>query len=225
MLVILFVAICLIYLIYKLLGKNFEIFVIEYTAYLSQAPEHRANLFESIIGGIFTGLTTFLALFITIIHENKKNKETWEKEREREVKRRLWEIQPVLNLSIHSISAARKGLDDNKKDVINIGEGDKYIYLKMSIENRGKGECRNIYLNKECFSISQLGIEVREFTLYLDGFKDETFTKNIKFYFTYQDSFGHHYIQNFILKGDFSLKDSSEIHVEMESPKLIDYVK
>lgn len=222
LLVVLLIGFFLFFLHFKLWGANFVTFITEYQIYLTHNPEHRADLFEKIMGGIFTGLTTFFALFITIIHENRKNREIWKKEREEEEKRRLWEIQPVLNLNVVSISAARRGTEYLRKDVINVGKGDKYIYLIISIKNRGNGECKNIYLNNKAFSISQLGNgEEKEFPLYLVGVEENQSSQKVKIEFAYQDVFGHYYIQKFSLEGDLALKDPSKIRVEMQSPKLV----
>ena len=47
-------------------------FLQNYRAYLSADTEHTIELFERIVGAVCSGSVTFGALYVTILHENRK---------------------------------------------------------------------------------------------------------------------------------------------------------
>lgn len=192
-------SIIILFIIYKYVPwSNIGIFICNYKSYLKEDVGNQISLFESIIGGICTGITTFGALFITILHENKKNRETWEKEKEKERELRLWSILPVLNLKTGSMSAVRNGRIKEETDMFQIGNGDKYVYVKMSISNTGNGNCRNLNLERGVCSVRQLskGEEI-SVNMYFYGLDDDEGKIDFEMIFNFQDDLGNAYLQLF----------------------------
>lgn len=178
--------------------SNIEIFISDYKTYLKSDIQNQISLFESIVGGFCAGLTTFGALLITILHENKKNRETWEKEREKEREQRLWDIIPVLNLEAASVSAIRNGKNYHEANMYQVGNSNKHLYVTMSMSNTGNGNCRNIDLEKGVCSVNQLSKdEEKIIKIFFNGL--ESNQKEIKFdmIFTFQDDLGTEYSQLF----------------------------
>lgn len=178
--------------------SDIKIFIFGYKNYLMADIKNQISLFESIVKGVCAGVTTFGALLITILHENKKNRETWEKEREKEREQRLWDIIPVLNLEAASVSAIRNGKDYHEANMYQVGNGNKHLYVTMSMRNTGKGNCRNIDLKKGTCSVNQLSKdEEKSIKIFFNGLEGNQ--KEIKFdmIFTFQDDLGTEYSQLF----------------------------
>lgn len=178
--------------------SNIEIFISDYKAYLKSDIENQISLFESIVGGFCAGLTTFGALLITILHENKKNRETWEKEKEKERELRLWTKMPVLSLTCTSVSSVRNGEIRQEANMLQVGNGNKHLYVTMSMSNTGNGNCRNIDLEKGTCSVNQLSKdEERIIKIFFNGLASNQ--KEVKFdiIFSFQDDLGTEYSQLF----------------------------
>ena len=134
----------------------FQEFWEEYNIYVSGNIERQAALFESIVQGICGGFVTFGALFITIIHENKKEQKVWKKERKKIREERLLTVRPFLNMKCQSVSSLRNGIINSDIDYILIGQTGYYRYAKIILSNHGFGQCKNIILEDRKCSIEQL---------------------------------------------------------------------
>lgn len=136
--------------------KVVQEFLQSYWLYLSKNIEHQAKLFESAIRGLCAGMVTFGALFITIKHENNKERKRWDMERKKEKEERLLSVRPFLNIECQNVSMLRSGKIENIEDCMVVGAGEYHRYVKIHISNQGFGKCNKIFFgNKRC-SINQL---------------------------------------------------------------------
>lgn len=191
-------------------------FVKEYSRYINSDIEHKAQLFESIISGISGAVVTFGALFITIQHENKKDRIFWEKEREKDREERCLAVRPFLNVEIKSISGIRTGKFDEEKDFVLVGQGNKYQHAKILLSNQGYGTCKRIMIDGRNCSITQLEKEQgEEIDIYFKGIEDNN--SQFELFFSYFDIFGHTYLQQF----DCCLQsDKKNLEMEIREPLL-----
>lgn len=180
------------------IGNYILLFLDEYVVYIDGDIEHKAKLFESIIGGMCSGAMTFGALLITILHEKKKDREFWKRERNKDKEERLLSVRPFLNIEIKSVSGIRNGRFDEDSDYIIVGQGTKYQYAHVSLANHGYGKCRKIMLDgREC-SVKQLDKEQEEeLDIYFKGIVDNDGDLNFEMFFVYDDIFGNKYLQKF----------------------------
>lgn len=196
---------------------NFRTFFEVYRTYLSSDVEHQVILFETILGGICAGTVTFLSLFITILHENKKDRLFWERERRKDKQERLLSVRPLLNLESKAVSVIRNGNETGAKDFVNIGKGQYHQYATIKMSNNGYGKCKRITLDGRACSISQLDIEeIKELNIYFFGLdNDGAAETNFQMVFGYQNIFGNSYLQIFecYLKG-------KELEIEIGEPLL-----
>lgn len=196
--------------------KDFSIFWGDYIKFINTDIEHQAKLFESIIGGICTSIVTFGALFITILHENKKDRIIWEREREKGKEDRLLMVRPFLDIEVKSLSSTRTEKIDKEKDYVIVGEGIPFRYAHIVLSNNGYGKCKGIELDGHKCSIHQLGIDdKRELDVYFIGIENDEVV--FPLIFCYNDIFGNSYLQQFVchLKSD-----SKELSIEIGEPLL-----
>lgn len=196
----------------------FQGFLWEYQTYLSKDIEHQAKLFESIISGISGGAVTFIALYITIKHENKKEEIRWQKERKKAKEERLLSVRPFLNIECTKLSISRGNRHEERIDSIKVGNGKYHRYAQVRISNHGYGKCNKICLGGNKCSIEQLDVdEEKNLTIYFLGFMAENITSNFDITFSYQDIFGNKYTQVFscVLKGE-----KQEIEIDIGEPLL-----
>lgn len=139
--------------------EKFSIFLADYIKYINMDMEHQAKLLESIVGGICAGAVTFGALFITILHENKKDRIFWEREREKEKENRLLAVRPFLDIEVKSVSSIRTEKSDKDKDYVTIGEGIQFQYAHIILSNNGYGKCKGIELDGHKCSVYQVDID------------------------------------------------------------------
>lgn len=188
----------------------------DYIKFINTDIEHKANFFESIIGGICAGVVTFGALFITILHENKKNRIFWEREREKEKEDRLLAVRPFLDIEVKTVSSIRAEKIIKDKDYVIIGNGIQFQYAHIVLSNNGYGKCKGIELDGHKCSVYQLDIEdKRELDIYFIGVEncEVTFLMN----FCYKDIFGNSYSQQFTCH----LKSKSkELNIEISEQLL-----
>lgn len=186
-------------LIGRLLSQiDFKAFFIDYGGYLNADIEHRASLFERIVGGICTGATTFIALLITILHENRKNQKTWEKEKKQEAERRLWSVKPILNLESRAVSTLRTSQINSGEIVISLGNKNQHVYVTLIIKNVGNGDCRDIKLMNSNCEINQIVKSgQKELKLFFSGLPNNPKKKAINLFFQYVDIYGTSYTQAF----------------------------
>lgn len=198
--------------------SDFQIFFTDYATYINGDIERQAKLFENVIGGLCTGGVTFGALFITILHENKKDRIFWERERQKDREERLLSVRPFLNIEVKSVSVVRTGKCDEEKDFVEIGQGTKYQYAHILLSNHGYGKCRKIMLDgREC-SISQLDKDQEEeLNIFFKGLEDEINDKNFEVIFVYDDIFGNSYLQQF---GCYLKSEAKELDIEIGEPLL-----
>lgn len=217
------VVLILLFMIGVLLYKtgilcSFQLFFGDYVTYVNNDIEHRAELFESIIGGLCAGVVTFGALFITILHENRKNRIFWERERQKEKEERLLAVRPFLNIEIKSVSAVRNENCDKEKDFIIIGAGEKYQYAHIVLSNHGYGKCKKVMLGGLECSINQLDVnEECELDVYFKGLKNSTSDTEFTMFVEYQDIFGNAYLQRFSCKLRSGIRN---LKIEIEEPLL-----
>lgn len=196
--------------------KKFSVFWVDYLKFINTDMEHQAELLENIIGGICAGAVTFGALFITILHENKKDRIFWEREREKEKEDRLLAVRPFLNIEVKSVSSTRTEKIDKDKDYVMIGEGIQFQYAHIVLSNNGYGKCNGIELDGHKCSVFQLDIEdKRELDIYFIGIGNDEVP--FPLIFCYKDIFGNWYLQQFTCH----LKSSSkELNIEIGEPLL-----
>lgn len=177
---------------------DLKAFFIDYGVYLNSDIEHQVSLFERIVGGICTGATTFIALLITIRHENHKNQETWEKEKKQEAERRLWSVKPILNLESRAVSNLRTSQIDSGEIVISLGNGNQHLYVTLIIKNVGNGECRDIKLMNSNYEINQIDkSDQKELKLFFSGLPNNLRKQAVNLVFQYVDIYGTSYTQAF----------------------------
>jgi len=196
--------------------RKFSVFLVDYIKFVNTDMEHQAKLLESIIGGICAGAVTFGALFITILHENKKDRIFWEREREKEKEDRLLAVRPFLNIEVTSVSSTRTEKIDKDKDYVMIGEGIQFQYAHIVLSNNGYGKCKGIELDGHKCSVYQLDIEgKRELDVYFIGIGNDEVP--FPLIFCYKDIFGNSYLQQFTCH----LKSGSkELNIEIGEPLL-----
>lgn len=191
-------------IIFSIVLFNLKGFLIDYNSYLAADIEHRAVLFEKVVAGVCTGLTTFVALFITIHHENYKNRKTWEKEKEQEHERRLWSVKPFLTLESSRVSTLRTAKIPPNALVINLGSGRLSVYVTLTITNIGNGECRKIKLLNSNLDIEQIAkSSSHQLQLYFTGLPDNPTNKDVRLSFQYVDIWGTKCTESFICYLDF----------------------
>lgn len=189
---------------------DLKTFFISYGGYLNADIEHKAALFEQIVGGICTGATTFIALFITIRHENRKNRESWEKEKRQESERRLWAVKPVLNLDVQAVSTLRTGQIDPYNFILTLGTEKYHVYVNLLIKNAGNGDCRSIKLMNSKYTIKEIPkSEQVETKLFFSGLSSISEEKSLDLSFQYMDVYGTVYTQTF--SSCLNLKDNTFI--------------
>lgn len=196
--------------------KESFVFLGDYIDYINSDIDHQAKLFESIIGGICAGGVTFGALFISILHENKKNRMFWERERRKEREDRLLSIRPFLYIDVKTVSSARTGTIDRKEDVVIVGERNSYRYANIVLSNNGYGKCKDIELDGHKCSVGQLDVDdKKELQIFFQGMQDSE--NEFEIIFFYKDIFGNAYSQNFICK---PMSGSKKINIEIGEPLL-----
>lgn len=209
--ILIFALVLFIFLYKKFFLNKTIIFLKDYIDYINLDIAHRAKLFEGIISGICAGSVTFVALFISISHENKKNKMFWERERKKEREDRLLSIRPFLNIGVRNVSSARTGLISDIQDVVIVGEANNYQYASVFLSNDGYGKCIDIQLDGHKCSVSQLDVgDKQELKIYFQGIQDEE--SEFQIYFGYKDIFGNAYLQCFTCK---ILSGSKELITEI----------
>ena len=196
--------------------NEFSVFLDDYINFINTDIEHQAKLFESVIGGICAGAVTFGALFITILHENKKDRIFWERERKKEKEDRLLTVRPFLNIDVKSVSSIRTEKIEKEKDYVMVGEGIQFQYAHIVLSNNGYGRCKGIEIDGHKCSIYQLDIEDKqELDIYFIGIKNNEV--EFPLIFCYKDIFGNLYLQQFACR----LKsDSKELNIEIGEPLL-----
>lgn len=198
--------------------RDIQNFFTNYVTYINGDIERQAKLFENIIGGLCAGGVTFGALFITILHENKKDRIFWERERQKDREERLLSVRPFLNIEVKSVSVVRMGKCDEEKDFVKIGHGMKFQYAHILLANHGYGKCRKIMLDGHECSISQLDKDQEEaLNIFFIGLEDETNEKNFDVIFVYDDIFGNSYLQQF---GCYLKSEAKELEIEIGEPLL-----
>lgn len=198
--------------------SSIQIFFDEYIDYVNGDIEHQAKLLESIIGGLCAGSVTFGALFITILHENKKDRIFWERERQKAREERLLAVRPFLNIEIKSISVPRLGKCDEERDFVEVDQGRRYQYAHVVLSNHGYGKCRNIMIDGHKCSINQLDKDQeKELDIFFKGLEDNIDSKNFEMIFIYDDIFGNSYLQQFEC---YLKSESKELEVEIGEPLL-----
>lgn len=196
----------------------FQEFLCKYQTYLSKDIEHQAKIFESVISGICSGAVTFIALYITIKHENKKEEIRWQKERKKAKEERLLSVRPFLNIECTRLSIIRGNRHEENIDSIKVGDGKYHRYAQICISNHGYGKCRKICFEGNKCSVEQLDVdEEKNLTIYFLGFMAENITSNFDMTFSYQDIFGNKYTQVFscVLKSE-----KQEIEIDIGEPLL-----
>lgn len=198
--------------------NNIQIFFDEYIAYVNGDIERQAKLLESIVGGLCAGGVTFGALFITMLHENKKDRIFWERERQKAREERLLSVRPFLNIEIKSVSVSRMGKCDEERDFVEVDQGKRYQYAHVVLSNHGYGKCRNIMIDGHECSINQLDKDQeKELDIFFKGLEDNIDGRNFEMIFIYDDIFGNSYLQQF---GCYLKSESKELVVEMGEPLL-----
>lgn len=198
--------------------SNIQSFFDEYIAYVKGDIDRQAKLFESIVGGLCAGSVTFGALFITILHENKKDRIFWERERQKGREERLLSVRPFLNIEIKSVSVARRGKCDEERDFVEVGQGKRYQYAHVALSNHGYGKCRKIMIDGHECSINQLDKDQeKEIDIFFKGLEDNIDGKNFEMIFIYDDIFGNSYLQQFRC---YLKSESKELDVQIGEPLL-----
>lgn len=214
--IFIFILVLLVFLYTKFLGEKTAAFFKDYIEYINLDMEHRAKLFESIIGGICAGGVTFVALFISILHENKKNQMFWERERKKEKEDRLLSVRPFLNIEVKNVSSARILPINRKEDFVIVGETNRYQYANVVLSNHGYGKCKNIELDGQKCSVSQLDVDGKqELKINFIGIQDGE--NEFEMFFCYKDIFGNAYLQRFNCKIEIG---SKELIIEIGEPLL-----
>ena len=199
-------------------GKACLTFFEKYQTYVTTDIEHQAELFENIIGGICGGIVTFLALYITIKHENKKDQRNWKNERIRAKEERLLSVRPLLNIQCQRVSSIRNEKYDSNGEQIVLGKGKYHRYAKISISNQGFGKCNRIYLEDRKCSVDHLDVdEEKDLTIYLVGFDLESQPSKFSMTFRYQNIFGNTYTQKFLCSLN---KEKQEMDISIGEPLL-----
>lgn len=183
----------------------------DYIDYINSDIDHQAKLFESIIGGICAGGVTFGALFISILHENKKDQMFWKRERKKEREDRLLSIRPFLNIEVKTVSSVRLNTIDKEEDIVIVGQRNSHQYANIVLSNNGYGRCKDIELDGHKCSVSQLDVdEKQELKIFFQGIQDGENEFNM--FFCYKDIFGNVYLQSFICK---LMSESKELCIEI----------
>lgn len=210
-LLVVFVLGSIIYIIKNL--ENVFPFLRSYISYVNTDIEHQAKLFESIINGLFAGITTFGALFITFLHEKRKDRIYWKKEKEN----RILSVRPSLNVEVRNVSSVRTDKVDNEVDFISLGNGGMCQYANIVISNNGYGKCKGIELEGRKFSVSQLNVDdKKDLKFYFNGLEENSTEFVITFY--YRDIFGSLYSQQFKCH---LISDLKKLDIEIEEPLLM----
>lgn len=213
---VLFIAIVLFYRC-GMIG-DIQSFLNEYKGYINSDAEHRAELFESIVGGICSGIVTFAALFITIQHENNKDRRLWEREREQERKERLLSVRPFLNIEVKAVSNVRNGRCDVDKDYVIIGSGKRFIYADLLIANNGYGKCERILLDGRVCSVNYLEVkEEEEIRIYFTNLDDQKTFIEFEMFLSYENVWGNFYSQEYKVYLDVEHK---EMKIDIREPLL-----
>ncbi|MCI9127920.1 MAG: hypothetical protein HFG28_12200 [Eubacterium sp.] len=196
--------------------RKFSAFLVDYMKYINMDMERQAKLLESIIGGICTGIVTFGALFVTILHENKKDRIFWEREREKEKEDRLLSVRPFLNVEVINVSSARTEKIHKDKDYVIIGEGSQFQYAHIILSNNGYGKCKGIELDGHKCSVYQLDVDdKRELDIYFMGIENDEVS--FLLIFCYKDIFGNSYLQQFT---SYLKSNSKELNIDIGKPLL-----
>lgn len=199
-------------------GKISLAFFEKYQTYVTADIEHQADLFENIIGGICGGIVTFLALYLTIKHENKKDQRNWKNERIRAKEERLLSVRPLLNIQCQRVSSIRNEKYDNNEEQIVLGKGKYHRYVKISISNQGFGKCNRIYLEDRKCSVDHLDVgEEKDLTIFLVGLDLDSQPGNFSMTFRYQNIFGNIYTQKFLC---FLNEEKQEMDICIGEPLL-----
>lgn len=207
--VCIFIFVCFAILQMKGILKASFVFLRDYIDYINSDIDHQAKLFECIIGGICAGGVTFGALFISILHENKKDQMFWERERKKEREDRLLSIRPFLNIEVKTVSLVRTDTIDGKENIVIVGERDSYQYANIVLSNNGYGRCKDIELDGRKCSVSQLDVdEKQKLKIFFQGIQDGE--NEFSMFFCYKDIFGNVYLQSFICK---LLSGSKELYI------------
>ena len=174
-------------------------FWIDYKVYLSTDIKNQAKLFESVVNGICEGIVTFTALYITIKHEDKKERIRWQNEKNKVKSNYILSVRPFLNIDFKSLSINRSDKHESNGNTIKIGDGEYYRYATFYLANRGNGDCKKILLeNREC-SVKQLEVnEKKELVIYFEGIEGGDYICDFILTFSYQDIFGNKYTQEFL---------------------------
>lgn len=184
-----------------------------YISYINADIARQADLLESILGGVCTGMVTFGALFITILHENKKDKIAWERERQKDKEERLLSVRPFLNIKVDSVSGIRSDNYTEVKDYVTVGKGNHYLYAHIQLTNQGYGVGRKISIDGHECSIQQLGKDQEgKMKLYFKGIEDDAEDIDFQLVLICEDIFGNKYSQ--IFKCQLMCK-SRELNVEI----------
>lgn len=198
--------------------RKVQSFLDNYIAYVNTDIEYQAELIKSIIGGLCTGGMTFGALFITISHENKKDRLFWEREKQKNREERLLSIRPFLNIEIKSVSGSRMGKCDEERDFVLVGQGRRYQFAHIVLSNHGYGNCRRIRIDGHECSISQLDKDQEEeLDIYFKGLEDEVNDNNFEIIFIYDDIFGNSYLQKFKC---YLKRNPKKLEIEIGEPLL-----
>lgn len=197
--IIIFILALSVILNMKVFLKGTFAFLGDYIRYINADIEHQAKLFENIIGGICAGGVTFGALFISILHENKKNQMFWERERKKEREDRLLSIRPFLNIEVKTVSTTRTEATEIKEDFVLVGQSDSFQYAKVILANNGYGKCKDIELDGRKCSVNQLDVNgQQELQIFFQGIQDGE--NEFEMIFCYKDIFGNTYLQSFTCK-------------------------
>lgn len=129
---------------FVLLGKLFEWLGIEKMILQNKSFNDVVIIIKTLVSSLFSYIMEHLFEINDFFHGIKDNKE-----------RKM----PKLYFDVKSTSCVRKALSQDFKNLINIDNGNRFIYVNMILENYGEETVKNCYLNSQ--SLKGVPIEPR----------------------------------------------------------------
>lgn len=119
---------------FVLLGKLFEWLGIEKMILQNKNFNDVIVIIKTLVSSLFSYIMEHLFEINDFFHGIKGNKE---------------HKMPILYFDVKSTSCVRKALSQDFKNLINVGNGNRFIYVNMIVENHGEETVKYCYLNRQ----------------------------------------------------------------------------
>lgn len=165
---------------FVLLGKLFEWIGIEKMILQNESFNDVVLIIKTLVSSLFSYIMQHLFEINDFFHGIKDNKE---------------HKMPILYLEVKSTSCVRKAFSQDFKNLINVGNGNRFIYVNMIAENHGEDTVKICYLNNQ--QLKCVPIEPRstvKFSFIVFREENKKFKKEYNIHIHFVDQNGKKYI-------------------------------